>query len=102
MRFTEVITAAAIGYASAAMVQKPYLRLPRSAAVHRDATKKIFVDSYDPYRKYAWGHDDLSPLSKGTTTTFSMCSGLTIIHAQDIRTGAMVGVSINGPWIACR
>ncbi|KAF8889712.1 glycoside hydrolase family 47 protein [Infundibulicybe gibba] len=48
-------------------VQKAGLRLPSSAAGHRDAVKQIFIDSYQAYRKFAFGHDDLSPLS----TSFS-------------------------------
>lgn len=47
-----------------ASIQKPGLTLPSSAAANRDAAKTIFTDSYQAYRKFAFGHDDLSPLSQ--------------------------------------
>lgn len=43
--------------------------MPDTAAASRDAVKDIFVKSYDVYKKYAWGHDDLTPESK------SFCDG---------------------------
>ncbi|KAJ3510034.1 hypothetical protein NLJ89_g4901 [Agrocybe chaxingu] len=49
----------------AANVQKPDIVLPPSAAVYRDQVEKIFTDSYDAYKKFAFGHDDLSPLTQG-------------------------------------
>ncbi|TFK34476.1 glycoside hydrolase family 47 protein [Crucibulum laeve] len=51
----------------ASPVQKADLTLPSSAVDHRAAVKKIFVDSYETYKKYAWKHDDVSPISKGFT-----------------------------------
>ena len=61
-------------------VQKSSLKLPRDAAKHRDAVKSIFLDTYHAYkyalhhlpipllsndhRTYAFGHDDLTPVSK--------------------------------------
>ncbi|ETW77967.1 glycoside hydrolase family 47 protein [Heterobasidion irregulare TC 32-1] len=47
-----------------ASIQKPGLTLPSSAAANRDAAKTIFTDSYQAYREFAFGHDDLSPLSQ--------------------------------------
>ncbi|KAF9259730.1 glycoside hydrolase family 47 protein [Marasmius fiardii PR-910] len=44
-------------------VQSPSLKLPPSAAGHRQAVKDIFQRSYGAYRKFAFGHDDLMPLS---------------------------------------
>ncbi|KAF9030323.1 glycoside hydrolase family 47 protein [Hymenopellis radicata] len=49
---------------SAVTVQKPGLVLPESAAANKDAVKSIFLDSYEAYKTYAWGHDDLTPESK--------------------------------------
>jgi hypothetical protein len=66
----------------ATTAQKPDLVLPADAADSADKVRAIFLDSYDAYkyvsniyitfilqysydtRKYAWGHDDLTPLSK--------------------------------------
>ncbi|KAK0481197.1 glycoside hydrolase family 47 protein [Armillaria luteobubalina] len=45
-------------------VQKMGLTVPDSAAASRNAVKDIFVKSYDAYKQYAWGHDDLTPESK--------------------------------------
>ncbi|THH05165.1 hypothetical protein EW146_g9975, partial [Bondarzewia mesenterica] len=47
-----------------ALIQKQGLVLPSSAAGHREVVKSIFNDSYEAYRKFAFGHDDLSPLSQ--------------------------------------
>ncbi|KAF4583366.1 alpha-1,2-Mannosidase [Pleurotus pulmonarius] len=48
----------------AGTVQKPGLVLPKGSQQHRDAVTKIFVDSYEAYRTFAFGHDDLSPESQ--------------------------------------
>lgn len=48
-----------------ALVQKPDLALPESASAHRDEVVKIFKESYEAYREFAWGHDDLAPVSQG-------------------------------------
>ncbi|KAK0184926.1 glycoside hydrolase family 47 protein [Armillaria mellea] len=45
-------------------VQKAGLTVPDSGAASRDAVKDIFLKSYDAYKQYAWGHDDLTPESK--------------------------------------
>ncbi|KAK0199195.1 seven-hairpin glycosidase [Desarmillaria ectypa] len=45
-------------------VQGADLRLPEGASIHRDAVKEIFQESYAAYKKYAFGHDDLLPVSK--------------------------------------
>ncbi|KAJ8082826.1 hypothetical protein PM082_008682 [Marasmius tenuissimus] len=44
-------------------VQKPGLVLPPTYAGQREAVKDIFQRSYGAYRKYAFGHDDLMPVS---------------------------------------
>ncbi|KAK7032613.1 hypothetical protein VNI00_012876 [Paramarasmius palmivorus] len=49
----------------AGSVQRLDLQLPASADANRDAVKDIFLRSYDAYRKYAFGHDDVRPVSKG-------------------------------------
>ena len=71
----------AASVASAAVVQRPGLQLPASAPIHQAAVKDMFVTSYQAYqyvpvvfiststhraacRTYAWGHDDLLPISQ--------------------------------------
>jgi len=48
-------------------VQMPNLILPPSAAGNKSAALKLFNDSYTAYKKYSWGHDDLSPVSLSFT-----------------------------------
>ncbi|KAG5718102.1 hypothetical protein E4T56_gene7619, partial [Termitomyces sp. T112] len=48
----------------AANVQNPNLQLPPDAVVQKAAVKKIFTDSFAAYKEFAFGHDDLSPLSQ--------------------------------------
>ncbi|KIJ61540.1 glycoside hydrolase family 47 protein [Hydnomerulius pinastri MD-312] len=48
-------------------VQKENLELPASAAAQREAARGLFIDSYEAYMKYAWGHDDLLPVSESYT-----------------------------------
>ncbi len=70
-----------------ALIQKPGLVLPRSAATQKQAVKDIFLTSYNAYkyvsmshlaqfylfyltfrhREFAFGHDDLEPVSKSFT-----------------------------------
>ncbi|KAJ8517937.1 hypothetical protein ONZ45_g4936 [Pleurotus djamor] len=66
MRFSSSVGLLAIASSAyAGAVQKPGLKLPSSAAANRNAVQKLFVDSYNAYREFAFGHDDLSPVSKG-------------------------------------
>ncbi|KAJ3920511.1 seven-hairpin glycosidase [Lentinula edodes] len=53
--------------ALAGQVQLSNLQLPPSAAVTQATVKEMFVDSYNAYRTYAWGHDDLLPVSASFT-----------------------------------
>ncbi|KAF7970415.1 hypothetical protein HWV62_24149 [Athelia sp. TMB] len=48
-------------------IQKPGLTVPKTAAVHKADVVNIFNVSYTAYKKYAWGHDDLTPVSKNYT-----------------------------------
>jgi hypothetical protein len=50
---------------SAGTVQLPGLKLPENSQVDRVNVVQIFKDSYDPYVKIAFPHDDLAPVSKG-------------------------------------
>ncbi|KAI0319250.1 glycoside hydrolase family 47 protein [Amylostereum chailletii] len=48
-------------------VQLPNLQVPASAAAHRQDVVTIFNESYDAYRHFAFGHDQLNPLSVTVT-----------------------------------
>ncbi|KAJ7927543.1 glycoside hydrolase family 47 protein [Mycena leptocephala] len=64
-------------------VQKPGLTVPHKYASRRDAAQKLFTTSYNAYKKFAFGHDDLSPVSE----TFSDGRngwGASIVDAMDI------------------
>ncbi|KAG8697797.1 maturation of Asn-linked oligosaccharides protein, partial [Ceratobasidium sp. 423] len=50
--------------AQAWTVQKPDLELPSEAAAKRQDAIDFFTSAYADYKKYAWGHDSLAPLSK--------------------------------------
>ncbi|KAL0576034.1 hypothetical protein V5O48_005941 [Marasmius crinis-equi] len=63
--FTLLLSLTSLTTTLAGSVQKPDLVLPPSAAGHRDAVKDIFERSYNAYRKFAFGHDDLMPLTGG-------------------------------------
>lgn len=43
----------------------------RVLRARKEAVKKAFVKSWDAYKKYAWGQDELMPLSGKGKTTFS-------------------------------
>ncbi|KAI5822730.1 glycoside hydrolase family 47 protein [Schizophyllum commune Tattone D] len=48
-------------------VQAPGLQLPEEYYAQREIVKGMFTSSYEAYKKYAWGHDDLTPVSKNYT-----------------------------------
>jgi mannosyl-oligosaccharide alpha-1,2-mannosidase len=68
MGFRRVFTAALIASCSvnvlAQTVQKSGLTLPGSAAANKAKAQQLFTDSYAAYKTYAFGHDDLTPVSK--------------------------------------
>jgi mannosyl-oligosaccharide alpha-1,2-mannosidase len=47
----------------AGVIQKSGLTLPSDAATNRAAVQTVFLNGYNAYKKYAWGHDDLEPIS---------------------------------------
>ncbi|KAL0570076.1 hypothetical protein V5O48_011883, partial [Marasmius crinis-equi] len=63
--FTLLLSLTSVVNTLAGQVQKPDLVLPPSAAGNRDAVKDIFERSYNAYKKFAFGHDDLMPLTGG-------------------------------------
>ncbi|KAL1742558.1 glycoside hydrolase family 47 protein [Schizophyllum fasciatum] len=48
-------------------IQVPGLKLPEEYYEQREIVKGMFTSSYEAYKKYAWGHDDLKPVSKSYT-----------------------------------
>ncbi|KAF5311116.1 hypothetical protein D9619_007982 [Psilocybe cf. subviscida] len=50
---------------SAYLVQKPGLTVPSSDAQYKEQVKTMFRDSYAVYQKYAFGHDEVAPISGG-------------------------------------
>ncbi|KAG7448703.1 glycoside hydrolase family 47 protein [Guyanagaster necrorhizus] len=68
--------------AIAGPVQKAGLTLPEDACTHRDAVQEIFEESYAAYKKYAFGHDDLSPVSESFSDGLGGW-GASIVDAMD-------------------
>ncbi|KAJ7737097.1 seven-hairpin glycosidase [Mycena metata] len=66
MRLTEVLNFVAVILVPvfAGPVQSPSLALPQTVSAHWAAVRKMFESSYKAYGKFAWGHDDLLPLSE--------------------------------------
>ncbi|KAL5522646.1 hypothetical protein ACEPAG_8664 [Sanghuangporus baumii] len=52
------------GASNAATIQKPGLKVPASAAKNADFVRSQFVEAFETYRKFAFGHDDLQPVSE--------------------------------------
>ena len=59
--------------------------IPHSAKRVNNAQQKAiieaFQESWSAYRKYAWGHDEFHPISKGHSEWFGV--GLTILDSLD-------------------
>lgn len=51
--------------ALAGQVQAPILILPPDAHRNAEAVKAVFREAYGDYKTYAFGHDDLAPVSMG-------------------------------------
>lgn len=64
-RWSSVVALAFVASTLAANFQKPGLVLPPSAAADRQAVKNAFTTAYNTYKQFAFGHDDLDPLSEG-------------------------------------
>ncbi|KAM6497619.1 glycoside hydrolase family 47 protein [Amanita muscaria] len=53
-------------HAYAEPVQSPYIQLPPTAPDDRAAVKQLFNSSYQVYRRFAFGHDEVAPDSQTT------------------------------------
>lgn len=51
------------------------------AADRQEAVRDAFRHAWKGYKEYAWGHDELRPLSKSYSEWFGL--GLTLIDALD-------------------
>ncbi|KAJ6468780.1 seven-hairpin glycosidase [Mycena sanguinolenta] len=60
-----LLAAASSSFAAGVTVQKPGLTVPARYASQKAAAEKIFTTSYAAYRKFAFGHDELHPVSEG-------------------------------------
>ncbi|KAF8814741.1 glycoside hydrolase family 47 protein [Phlegmacium glaucopus] len=87
------IALALTGTAFSANVQNPHIFLPPSAAANQAAVEKIFTESYAAYKKFAFGHDDLSPLSQsfsdgrngwGTNPGASIVDAMSTMHIMGL------------------
>ncbi|CAE6516520.1 unnamed protein product [Rhizoctonia solani] len=67
--------------AQAWTIQKPDLELPPEAGAKRQDAIDLFTSAYADYKKYAWGHDSLAPLSK-TSIDDRNGWGATIVDAM--------------------
>ncbi|TCD65742.1 maturation of Asn-linked oligosaccharides protein [Steccherinum ochraceum] len=69
MQFRQLVLLACVGAGSvfAGPIQNRHLVLPKDAATHKQAVEKIFLDSYAAYKQFAFGHDDLEPVSETFT-----------------------------------
>ncbi|KAJ3556391.1 hypothetical protein NM688_g2055 [Phlebia brevispora] len=65
-----------------ANVQIPGLQLPPGFQSHQTEIKNIFLTTYNAYKKYAWGHDDLTPVSMSFTDGYGGW-GTTIVDNLD-------------------
>ncbi|QRV84818.1 glycoside hydrolase family 47 protein [Ceratobasidium sp. AG-Ba] len=52
---------------NAANIQKAGLAQPADSALRAQDAISVFSSAYADYKKYAWGHDSLAPLTKGFT-----------------------------------
>ncbi|KAI1786737.1 glycoside hydrolase family 47 protein [Ganoderma leucocontextum] len=64
---TSVVALACVPGGLAAKIQNPRVALPGDAGLHRQNVKNIFLTSWDAYKKYAYPHDDLTPVSESWT-----------------------------------
>ncbi|TFK22434.1 seven-hairpin glycosidase [Coprinopsis marcescibilis] len=59
-----LLSTALFGAAYGGLVQKPNLVVPPAFGPYAAEVKEMFVGSYEAYKTYAWGFDDLYPMSK--------------------------------------
>ncbi|KAK7681465.1 hypothetical protein QCA50_015557 [Cerrena zonata] len=62
--FAAFLTTSIVPVALGASVQAPFINLPPDAHMHQQAVVNMLLDSYQAYKKFAFPHDDLTPISK--------------------------------------
>ncbi|KAF8739758.1 glycosyl hydrolase 47 family, partial [Rhizoctonia solani] len=94
---TCILLLSSVTIARAWSIQKPELQLPPDAAEKGRDAIDLFTAAYGDYKKYAWGHDSLAPLSKsfiddrngwGATIVDAM-STMKIMGLEDLFTEAV-------------
>ncbi|KIJ32152.1 glycoside hydrolase family 47 protein [Sphaerobolus stellatus SS14] len=63
-------------------IQKPKLQVPPNFAPVRDEVKDLFTNAFSAYTKFAFGHDDLTPVTKSFTDGRNGW-GASIVDAMD-------------------
>ncbi|KLO09026.1 glycoside hydrolase family 47 protein [Schizopora paradoxa] len=76
------VTMVALPNALAQTVQKPGLQLPSTAAANKQLIVKMFTSAFDAYTKFAFGHDDLQPVSETFNDELNGF-GASIVDAMD-------------------
>lgn len=61
------------------MAKKSFCFVP--TASRQEAVREAFIHAWKGYKDFAWGHDELRPLSKSYSEWFGL--GLTLIDALD-------------------
>ncbi|KAI0729772.1 glycoside hydrolase [Fomitopsis betulina] len=77
-----VALAIAVASVKAGPVQAPGITQPAIAVEYAQKTVQLFETSWAAYKKYAWGHDDLSPVSESYSDSYGGW-GATIVDALD-------------------
>jgi ER degradation enhancer, mannosidase alpha-like 2 len=71
--------------------QRPSVRTADSAGVTTDDVRDAFLHAWRGYRRYAWAHDDLDPLSRNPHDWYSVPFLMTPVDAYD--TMLLMGLS---------
>lgn len=71
MIYLNSLARSAAGFAIAVLLAAPCLSQGKSRGALADEVKKEFTHAWAGYKKYAWGYDDLKPLSKSHHNWYS-------------------------------
>lgn len=81
-----VLALLASGLAESSPAQEPASPPSRSASANADMANRVrqeFLHAWDGYKKYAWGHDELKPLTKSYRDWYSRPLLMTPVDALD-------------------
>ena len=74
------LAATSLTLVNGASIQKKGLVLPKGAAANAQLARNAFSSAYADYSKYAWGHDDLTPVS---ASYLSVVPRIALLDASD-------------------